>query len=204
MLNGAQGWAGSATTVDGYAAVVSSSGWGHRRPTSVTPGDIIDLSLMSQSGRRSIHLMGLRFDGPGLSNFVSTPLALTFAAGETGSVSAAITVPAGATKAMFQASARATSARTVYNIIATRRDAGTKANSSAIDTLNSTVKTQGDTLSSIGSRTTSLENSLKTTNDNVSKKADSTALRHFRTPSRSKVKILPRPVAQSRVSRMDW
>ncbi|MEB7493573.1 hypothetical protein NGC18_27125, partial [Klebsiella pneumoniae] len=40
----------------------------------------------------------------------------------------------------------------------------------------STVKTQGDTLSSIGSRTTSLENSLKTTNDNVSKKADSTAL----------------------------
>jgi hypothetical protein len=70
----------------------------------------------------------------------------------------------------------ATSERTVYNIIATRRDAGTKANSSAIDTLNSTVKTQGDTLSSIGSRTTSLENSLKTTNDNVSKKADSTAL----------------------------
>jgi hypothetical protein len=63
--------------------------------------------------------------------------------------------------------ALATSERTVYNIIATRRDAGTKANSSAIDTLNSTVKTQGDTLSSIGSRTTSLENSLKTTNDNA-------------------------------------
>ncbi|AKL32531.1 hypothetical protein AB185_00920 (plasmid) [Klebsiella oxytoca] len=177
MLNGAQGWGGSATTVDGYAAVVSSSGWG---PSSsyfqVTPGDIIDLSLMSQSAGAASISWGLRFDGPGLSNFCIYAPALTFAAGEKKSVSAAITVPAGATKAMFQASARATSARTVYNIIATRRDAGTKANSSAIDTLNSTVKTQGDTLSSIGSRTTSLENSLKTTNDNVSKKADSTAL----------------------------
>ncbi|WP_175439503.1 hypothetical protein, partial [Klebsiella pneumoniae] len=177
MLNGAQGWGGSATTVDGYAAVVSSSGWG---PSSsyfqVTPGDIIDLSLMSQSEGAASISWGLRFDGPGLSNFCLYAPALTFAAGEKKSVSAAITVPAGATKAMFQASAMATSARTVYNIIATRRDAGTKANSSAIDTLNSTVKTQGDTLSSIGSRTTSLENSLKTTNDNVSKKADSTAL----------------------------
>ncbi|SWO57894.1 gp24 [Klebsiella pneumoniae] len=177
MLNGAQGWGGSATTVDGYAAVVSSSGWG---PSSsyfqVTPGDIIDLSLMSQSAGAASISWGLRFDGPGLSNFCLYAPALTFAAGEKKSVSAAITVPAGATKAMFQASARATSERTVYNIIATRRDAGTKANSSAIDTLNSTVKTQGDTLSSIGSRTTSLENSLKTTNDNVSKKADSTAL----------------------------
>ncbi|HHL1402049.1 TPA: DUF1983 domain-containing protein [Klebsiella pneumoniae] len=177
MLNGAQGWGGSATTVDGYAAVVSSSGWG---PSSsyfqVTPGDIIDLSLMSQSAGAASISWGLRFDGPGLSNFCIYAPALTFAAGEKKSVSAAITVPAGATKAMFQASARATSERTVYNIIATRRDAGTKANSSAIDTLNSTVKTQGDTLSSIGSRTTSLENSLKTTNDNVSKKADSTAL----------------------------
>ncbi|EPH3044983.1 TipJ family phage tail tip protein [Klebsiella pneumoniae] len=177
MLNGAQGWGGSATTVDGYAAVVSSSGWG---PSSsyfqVTPGDIIDLSLMSQSAGAASISWGLRFDGPGLSNFCIYAPALTFAAGEKKSVSAAITVPAGATKAMFQAGARATSERTVYNIIATRRDAGTKANSSAIDTLNSTVKTQGDTLSSIGSRTTSLENSLKTTNDNVSKKADSTAL----------------------------
>ncbi|MDI0384815.1 TipJ family phage tail tip protein [Klebsiella pneumoniae] len=177
MLNGAQGWGGSATTVDGYAAVVSSSGWG---PSSsyfqVTPGDIIDLSLMSQSAGAASISWGLRFDGPGLSNFCLYAPALTFAAGEKKSVSAAITVPAGATKAMFQASAMATSERTVYNIIATRRDAGTKANSSAIDTLNSTVKTQGDTLSSIGSRTTSLENSLKTTNDNVSKKADSTTV----------------------------
>ena len=177
MLNGAQGWAGSATTVDGYAAVVSSSGWS---PSSsyfqVTPGDIIDLSLMSQSEGAASISWGLRFDGPGLSNFCLYAPALTFAAGEKKSVSAAITVPAGATKAMFQASARATSARTVYNIIATRRDAGTKANSSAIDTLNSTVKTQGDTLSSIGSRTTSLENGLNSANSALSLKADASAL----------------------------
>ncbi|HHG1648048.1 TPA: phage tail protein [Klebsiella pneumoniae] len=177
MLNDAQGWGGSATTVDGYAAVVSSSGWA---PSSsyfqVTPGDIIDLSLMSQSAGAASISWGLRFDGPGLSNFCIYAPALTFAAGEKKSVSAAITVPAGATKAMFQASARATSARTVYNIIATRRDAGTKANSSAIDTLTSTVQTQGDAISSVGGRMTSLENSLKTTNDNVSKKADASAL----------------------------
>lgn len=177
MLNDAQGWGGSATTVDGYAAVVSSSGWA---PSSsyfqVTPGDIIDLSLMSQSAGAASISWGLRFDGPGLSNFCIYAPALTFAAGEKKSVSAAITVPAGATKAMFQASARATSARTVYNIIATRRDAGTKTNSSAIDTLTSTVQTQGDAISSVGGRTTSLENSLKTTNDNVSKKADSTTV----------------------------
>lgn len=177
MLNGAQGWAGSATTVDGYAAVVSSSGWS---PSSsyfqVTPGDIIDLSLMSQSEGAASISWGLRFDGPGLSNFCLYAPALTFAAGEKKSVSAAITVPAGATKAMFQASAKATSARTVYNIIATRRDAGTKANSSAIDTLNSTVKTQGDTLSSIGSRTTSLENGLSSANSALSLKADASAL----------------------------
>lgn len=177
MLNGAQGWGGSETTVDGYAAVVSSSGWG---PSSsyfqVTPGDIIDLSLMSQSAGAASISWGLRFDGPGLSNFCLYAPALTFAAGEKKSVSAAITVPAGATKAMFQASARATSARTVYNIIATRRDAGTKANSSAIDTLNSTVKTQGDTLSSIGSRTTSLENGLSSANSALSLKADASAL----------------------------
>nr|WP_193726314.1 interleukin-like EMT inducer domain-containing protein [Klebsiella pneumoniae] len=50
------------------------------------------------------------------------------------------------------------------------------ANSSAIDSLTSTVQTQGDAISSVGGRTTSLENSLKTTNDNVSKKADSTTV----------------------------
>ncbi|STS89836.1 gp24 [Klebsiella variicola] len=45
-----------------------------------------------------------------------------------------------------------------------------------MDSLTTTVSQQGDTLSSIGTRTTSLENSLRSTNDTVSKKADTTAV----------------------------
>ncbi|SWC58011.1 gp24 [Klebsiella pneumoniae] len=50
------------------------------------------------------------------------------------------------------------------------------ATAKAVDSLTTTVSQQGDTLSSIGSRTTSLENSLRSTNDTVSKKADTTAV----------------------------
>jgi uncharacterized coiled-coil protein SlyX len=50
------------------------------------------------------------------------------------------------------------------------------ATSKAVDSLTSTVNQQGSDISSIGSRTTSLENGLSTTNANVSKKADSSAL----------------------------
>ncbi|HEI8714190.1 TPA: DUF1983 domain-containing protein [Klebsiella oxytoca] len=47
---------------------------------------------------------------------------------------------------------------------------------SAVDTLTTKVTQQGDTLSSIGSRTTALENGLKTTNSTVSQKADASAV----------------------------
>lgn len=50
------------------------------------------------------------------------------------------------------------------------------ATAKAVDSLTTTVSRQGDTLSSIGTRTTSLENSLRSTNDTVSKKADTTAV----------------------------
>lgn len=50
------------------------------------------------------------------------------------------------------------------------------ATAKAVDSLITTVSQQGDTLSSIGTRTTSLENSLRSTNDTVSKKADTTAV----------------------------
>lgn len=46
----------------------------------------------------------------------------------------------------------------------------------AVDSLTTTVNQQGKDISSIGSRTTSLENGLSTTNANVSKKADASAL----------------------------
>lgn len=50
------------------------------------------------------------------------------------------------------------------------------ATASAVDTLTTKVTQQGDTLSSIGNRTTTLENGLKSTNTTVSKKADAAAL----------------------------
>ncbi|HIH9823040.1 TPA: TipJ family phage tail tip protein [Klebsiella pneumoniae] len=50
------------------------------------------------------------------------------------------------------------------------------ATAKAVDSLTTTVSQQGDTLSSIGTRTSSLENSLRSTNDTVSKKADTTAV----------------------------
>ncbi|HBU6847898.1 TPA: DUF1983 domain-containing protein [Klebsiella pneumoniae] len=50
------------------------------------------------------------------------------------------------------------------------------ATAKAVDSLTTTVSQQGDTLSSIGTWTTSLENSLRSTNDTVSKKADTTAV----------------------------
>ncbi|HBM2881111.1 TPA: DUF1983 domain-containing protein [Klebsiella oxytoca] len=50
------------------------------------------------------------------------------------------------------------------------------ATAAAVDSLTSTVTQQGKDISSIGSRTTTLENGLKTTNANVSTKADASAL----------------------------
>ncbi|EMA4563286.1 DUF1983 domain-containing protein [Klebsiella pneumoniae] len=177
MLNGAQGWAGAATTVDGYAAAESSSAWQPSSPPfEVTPGDTLDLSLMCLANAAITFAWGLRFDGPSLSNKTVYTNNLSYQAGEKKAVSGTIVVPAGATTARLQPNTGATASLTVYNVVVTRRDAGTMANSSAIDSLTSTVKTQGDAISSVGGRTTSLENGLKTTNDNVSKKADSTTV----------------------------
>ncbi|EMR6470730.1 TipJ family phage tail tip protein [Klebsiella michiganensis] len=50
------------------------------------------------------------------------------------------------------------------------------ATASAVDSLTTQVSQQGDILTSVGSRTTMLENGLNTTNGNVNKKADATAL----------------------------
>ncbi|EPG3568297.1 phage tail tip fiber protein [Providencia rettgeri] len=51
-----------------------------------------------------------------------------------------------------------------------------EANANAIETTNSEVKKQGGTLTSLSTRITTLENSLNTTNANVSKKADASAV----------------------------
>lgn len=177
MLNGAQGWGGAATTVDGYAAVNSSAGWQPVSPLfEVTPGDTLDLSMMCLAGQAITVGWGLRFDGPSLSNATIYASNLSYQAGEKKAVSGTFVVPVGATTARLQPNTGTAASLTIYNVVVTRRDAGTVANSSAIDSLTSTVQTQGDAISSMGGRTTSLENSLKTTNDNVSKKADSTTV----------------------------
>ncbi len=177
MLNGAQGWGGAATTVDGYAAVNSSAGWQPVSPLfEVTPGDTLDLSMMCLAGQAITVGWGLRFDGPSLSNATIYASNLSYQAGEKKAVSGTFVVPVGATTARLQPNTGTAASLTIYNVVVTRRDAGTVANSSAIDSLTSTVQTQGDAISSVGGRTTSLENSLKTTNDNVSKKADSTTV----------------------------
>ncbi|WP_373858779.1 phage tail protein [Klebsiella variicola] len=50
------------------------------------------------------------------------------------------------------------------------------ATAQAVDSLTSTVNQQGENISSIGTRTTNLENNLRTTNANVAQKADANAL----------------------------
>lgn len=181
MLNNAQGWDGNATTVDGYAAVSSARGWQpSSAPFEVTPGDTLDLSLMCLVDAAITFAWGLRFDGPSLNNKTVYTNNLSYQAGEKKAVSGTFVVPVGATTARLQPNIGVTAGVTIYNVVVTRRDATTIANSSAIDSLTSTVKTQGDAISSIGNRTTSLENGLATAQNDIGKKADASALQDLR------------------------
>ncbi|HBX7749747.1 TPA: DUF1983 domain-containing protein [Klebsiella pneumoniae] len=54
------------------------------------------------------------------------------------------------------------------------------ASASAVDSLTTKVNQQGTSISSIGNRTTSLENGLSTAQNNIAKKADASALQHLR------------------------
>ncbi|WP_063666572.1 DUF1983 domain-containing protein [Klebsiella pneumoniae] len=177
MLNGAQGWKGSATTVDGYPAVNSSVGW---QPQSaafeVTPGDILDLSMMCLAGQAITVGWGLRFDGPSLSNVTMYASDLSYQAGEKKATKYTFVVPAGATTAMLQRSSGTTASLTIYNVVVTRRDAGTVANSSAIESLTSTVQSQGNTLTSQGQAITKLNSDLSNLSGVVDTKASASAL----------------------------
>ncbi|MEW6798332.1 TipJ family phage tail tip protein [Klebsiella pneumoniae] len=182
MLNGAQGWKGSATTVDGYPAVNSSVGW---QPQSaafeVTPGDILDLSMMCLAGQAITVGWGLRFDGPSLSNVTMYASNLSYQAGEKKATKYTFVVPAGATTAMLQRSSGTTASLTIYNVVVTRRDAGTVANSSAIESLTSTVQSQGNTLTSHGQAITKLNSDLSNLSGVVDTKASASALNSLTT-----------------------
>ncbi|MBC2873362.1 hypothetical protein H7U18_26540 [Klebsiella pneumoniae] len=54
------------------------------------------------------------------------------------------------------------------------------ASASAVDSLTTKVNQQGTSISSIGNRTTSLENGLSTAQNNIAKKADASALQDLR------------------------
>ena len=185
MLNNAQGWGGHATTVDGYPAVIDTAAWSPTSPKfSVTPGDILDFSLICLAGA-AINGMawGIRFDGPSMTNNSVYVEPLNYAAGEKKSVTGTITVPDGATTGYLQPYSRNAITLTIYNIKVTRRNAGTIANSNAITSLQSTVTQQGNTLTSQGQAITKLNSDLSTTkgdlaatNAEVAKKANATAL----------------------------
>lgn len=178
MLNNAQGWGGHATTVDGYPAVIDTAAWAPTSPKfSVTPGDILDFSLLCLAGVAINGLAwGIRFDGPSLTNNSVYVEALNYAAGEKKAVTGTITVPAGATTGYLQPYSRNAITLTIYNIKVTRRNAGTIANAKAIADLTNEVTQQGKDITSASSDISLLKNSLATTDANVAKKADSSAL----------------------------
>ncbi|QCC81691.1 DUF1983 domain-containing protein [Klebsiella pneumoniae] len=178
MLNNAQGWGGHATTVDGYPAVIDTAAWAPTSPKfSVTPGDILDFSLLCLAGAAINGLAwGIRFDGPSLTNNSVYVEALNYAAGEKKAVTGTITVPAGATTGYLQPYSRNAITLTIYNIKVTRRNAGTIANAKAIADLTNEVTQQGKDITSASSDISLLKNSLATTDANVAKKADSSAL----------------------------
>ncbi len=178
MLNNAQGWGGHATTVDGYPAVIDTAAWAPTSPKfSVTPGDILDFSLLCLAGVAINGLAwGIRFDGPSLTNDSVYVEALNYAAGEKKVVTGTITVPAGATTGYLQPYSRNAITLTIYNIKVTRRNAGTIANAKAIADLTNEVTQQGKDITSASSDISLLKNSLATTDANVAKKADSSTL----------------------------
>ncbi|MBD7471565.1 hypothetical protein HPN84_28860, partial [Klebsiella pneumoniae] len=165
MLNNAQGWGGHATTVDGYPAVIDTAAWAPTSPKfSVTPGDILDFSLLCLAGAAINGLAwGIRFDGPSLTNNSVYVEALNYAAGEKKAVTGTITVPAGATTGYLQPYSRNAITLTIYNIKVTRRNAGTIANAKAIADLTNEVTQQGKDITSASSDISLLKNSLATT-----------------------------------------
>lgn len=178
MLNNAQGWVGNAVVIDGYQGVTASSGWAPNSPRfGVTAGETLDLNLMCQSSAAVNNLsFGFRFDGPGLNNLTQYAQPTNYAAGDKKNVAASFVVPNGATTALLQPNQSANVPISIYNVVATRRNAGTVANGKAISDLTNTVTQQGNDLSSTSANVTNLQNSLNTTNANVAKKADSSAL----------------------------
>lgn len=179
MLNDGQGWAKQgAATIDGYPALYSTTGW---QPSSgklqVTPGDILDLAVSIQVSAAASLSVGLRFDGPGVSNVTAYTGDHTFTAGEkyrfekTG-----IVVPAGCTTAFLQTNGHTTVTVSLYNPVITRRTAAVTANAAAINSLTSRVTSTEGKITSQGQSLTSLQSTLSGLSGKVDGKADAGAV----------------------------
>lgn len=180
MLNDGQGWLkqGAASTIDGYPALNSTAGW---QPSSgkfqVTPGDVLDLAVSIQVSAAASLSVGLRFDGPGVSNVTAYTGDHTFTAGEkyrfekTG-----IVVPAGCTTAFLQTNGHTTVTVSLYNPVITRRTAAVTANAAAINSLTSRVTSTEGKITSQGQSLTSLQSTLSGLSGKVDGKADAGAV----------------------------
>ncbi|AIR01941.2 hypothetical protein LG71_19475 [Pluralibacter gergoviae] len=164
MLSDGQGWMkqGAVATIDGYPALSSTAGW---QPSSgkfqVTAGDILDLAVSIQTSVAVSLAVGVRFDGPSVSNVVSYTGDHAFTAGEkfrfekTG-----IVVPAGCTTAFLQVNGHTTVTVSLYNPVITRRTAAVTANAAAINNLTTRVTAAEGAITSQSQSLTSLSSSL--------------------------------------------
>ena len=163
MLNGAAGWTAAGTsTIDGYPAVYSKTGW---QPASgkfqVTPGDILDFAVSMQADAAADLQVGLRFDGPSANNIVFYAPTHTFSAGEKFRFERnGIVVPAGCTMGYMQTGNHSTVNVSIYNPVVTRRTAGTTANTEAISGLTTRVTAAEGAITSQAQSLTSLSSSL--------------------------------------------
>ena len=179
MLGDAQGWTKAGTeTIDGYPAVYSTASY---NPTSgkfpVTAGETLDLAVSVMVNIAGEITVGLRFDGPSVSNQTAYATSRTMTAGEKYRFTlTGITVPAGCTTAYIQAGSHAaTTSVSLYNPVVTRRGAGIQANAAAITSLNSTVTQQGKDITANTTAITGLTSRVGTAEASVNALNETTA-----------------------------
>ncbi|MEW2741555.1 phage tail protein [Providencia rettgeri] len=171
------GWGGTTKTIDGYPAVSSKANYA---PSSsqfyVSEGDVLNVSLMMQASVAISTNVGLRFDGPNLTNKTIYDNVQTFKASEKRRFSFEVKVPSGAATARLQMNERGGVEIAIYDVVITRANEYTKKIATAVTALENKVTQQGKDIGSHSSQITNLQNGLNTTNGNVNKKADATAL----------------------------
>lgn len=179
MLGDGQGWTKAGTeTIDGYPAVYSTANY---NPTSgkfpVTAGETLDLAVSVMVNIAGEITVGLRFDGPSVSNQTAYATSRTMTAGEKYRFTlTGITVPAGCTTAYIQAGSHAATTRvSLYNPVVTRRGAGIQANAAAITSLNSTVTQQGKDITANTTAITGLTSRVGTAEASVNALNETTA-----------------------------